>query len=112
MLLEHRRFTDADAVVVYVTGHGITAQTTIIDRPASHRPPEPLQGTPYRRSHHVAGEDHRGLNQVMIIIDVCQAGQLDDNLRAKLKRDLPPGWLVVVTAPAGVDAKLGVSPAR
>jgi hypothetical protein len=107
MVRKHRRFTNADAVVVYVTGHGITGQ----DR--SHLivlhdtdPKDP--GEALRTADLIlwlAG--HRGLDQVMIIIDVCQAGQLDDNLPAELKRDLPPGWLVVVTAPAGVDAKLG-----
>jgi hypothetical protein len=107
MLRKQRRFTDADAVVVYVTGHGITG------RDKSHLivlhdtdPEDP--GDALRTADLIqwlAG--HRGLDQVMIIIDVCQAGQLDDNLPSELKRDLPPGWLVVVTAPAGVDAKLG-----
>jgi hypothetical protein len=43
----------------------------------------------------------------MIIIDVCQAGQLDNNLPAELERDLPSEWMLVVTAPARRDAKVG-----
>ena len=109
MLLEQRRFTDADAVVVYVTGHGITGKDN------SHLivlhgtdPENPVSGQALRTADLILWlASHRGLDQVMIIIDVCQAGQLDDNLPAELKRDLPSGWLVVVTAPAGVDAKLG-----
>lgn len=109
MLLEHRRFTDADAVVVYVTGHGMT------DANDDHwivlqatNPQNPYKALRTADLIMWLAKEHRGLNQVMIIIDVCQAGQLDDNLRAKLKRDLPPGWLVVLAAPVGVDAKLGV----
>ena len=107
MLRKHRRFTDADAVVVYVTGHGITgadnSHLIVLHDTDPQDPGEALRTADLILW--LAG--HRGLDQVMIIIDVCQAGQLDNNLPAELKRDLPPGWLVVVTAPAGVDAKLG-----
>ncbi len=107
MLRKHRRFTDADAVVVYVTGHGITgadgSHLVVLHDTDPQDPGDALRTADLILW--LAG--HRGLDQVMIIIDVCQAGQLDNNLPAELKRDLPPGWLVVVTAPAGVDAKLG-----
>jgi hypothetical protein len=110
MLLPGQRdFTDADAVVVYVTGHGVTGQDK------SHMivlhdtdPKNPVTGNALRTADLILWlASHRDLDQVMIIIDVCQAGQLDNNLPAELKRDLPPGWLVVVTAPVGVDAKVG-----
>ena len=107
MLLEHRRFTHADAVVVYVTGHGITgpdkSHLIVLHGTDPQAPSEALRTADLITW--LAG--HRDLDQVMIIVDVCQAGQLDNNLPAELKRDLPAGWLVVVTAPAGVDAKLG-----
>jgi hypothetical protein len=107
MLRKHRRFTDADAVVVYVTGHGITgadkSHLIVLHDTDPQDPSDALRTADLILW--LAG--HRGLDQVMIIIDVCQAGQLDNNLPAELKRDLPPGWLVVVTAPVGVDAKLG-----
>lgn len=100
MLRKHRRFTDADAVVVYVTGHGITgadnSHLIVLHDTDPQDPGEALRTADLILW--LAG--HRGLDQVMIIIDVCQAGQLDNNLPAELKRDLPPGWLVVVTAPA------------
>ena len=58
MLLEQRRFTDANAVVVYVTGHGITGKdkshlivlrNTDPENPVSGQPPVSLRATPYRR---------------------------------------------------------------
>ena len=106
-LRKKRRFTDADAVVVYVTGHGITAK----DR--SHR--IVLQGTDPRdygdslRTSELIEwlAAHEGLNQVLLVVDVCQAGQLMDDLPATLQRELPPEWIALLTAAAGVDAKLG-----
>jgi hypothetical protein len=107
VLRKQRRFTDADAVVLYVTGHGMTgadrSHLIVLHDTDPEDPADALRTADLILW--LAG--HRGLDQVMIIIDVCQAGQLDNNLPAELKRDLPSEWLVVVTAPAGVDAKLG-----
>ena len=109
MLLEQRRFTDANAVVVYVTGHGITGKDKshlIVLRNTD--PENPVSGQALRTADLILWLARRGgPDQVMIIIDVCQAGQLDNNLPAELKRDIPSGWLVVVTAAPDVDAKLG-----
>jgi hypothetical protein len=109
LLPGQRRFTNADAVVVYVTGHGITGRNNdhmIVLHDTN--PKNPITGQALRTADLIQWlASHQGLDQVMIIIDVCQAGQLDNNLSAELKRDLPRGWLVVVTAPAGMQAKLG-----
>ncbi|SIT58649.1 hypothetical protein BQ8794_50751 [Mesorhizobium prunaredense] len=106
-ILKQRRFTDGDAVVVYVTGHGITAtdnghfivlhDTDPLDLADALRTADLIRWL----------AAHQGLTQAMIIIDVCQAGQLADNLPAVLTRDLPEGWFVILSAHAGVDAKLG-----
>jgi hypothetical protein len=104
---KHRRFTDGDAVVVYVTGHGITAKDNshlIVLHDTDPQDPADALRTADLIQWLAA---HQGLTQAMIIIDVCQAGQLADNLPAVLTRDLPAGWFVILTAPAGVDAKLG-----
>jgi WD40 repeat protein len=107
MLRKRQRFTDADAVVVYVTGHGITdadnSHLIVLQETDPQDPADALRTADLI----MWLARHQGLKQAMIIIDVCQAGQLDNNLPATLKRDLPPGWLVILAAPAGVDAKLG-----
>ena len=108
LLPGQREFTDADAVVVYVTGHGITSKNND-HMIALHdtNPKNPVTPQALRTADLIQWlAFHEGLEQVMIIIDVCQGGQLDNNLSAQLKRDLPRGWLVVVTAAAEVDAKL------
>ncbi|OLT00493.1 hypothetical protein BJF90_34850 [Pseudonocardia sp. CNS-004] len=104
---KQRRFTDGDAVVVYVTGHGITAKDNshlIVLHDTDPQDPADALRTADLVQWLAA---HQGLTHAMIIIDVCQAGQLADNLPAVLTRDLPAGWLVILTAPADVDAKLG-----
>jgi hypothetical protein len=109
-LLEQAQFTDADAVVVYVTGHGITTKNNdhMIVLTGTN-PEHPVSGQALRTADLIQWlARNRRLRHAMIIIDVCQAGQLDDNLTAAFKRDLPPGWLVILTAPAGVEAKFGV----
>jgi hypothetical protein len=102
-----RRFNDGDAVVVYVTGHGITGRDNrhlIVLHDTD--PQDPADALPTADLIQWLAA-HQGLTHALIIVDVCQAGQLADNLPATLTRDLPPGWFVILTAPAGVDAKLG-----
>ncbi len=100
-------FTSADAVVLYVTGHGQSAQGVhwVI-----------LQDSdPGRLSHKSLSTAelirwlaaYRDLNDVLVIVDLCQAGDATDELPATLHRDLPEGWFALFTAPAGVDARLG-----
>ena len=107
MLRNESDFTDADAVVLYVTGHGMTGPDNshlIVLHDTNPQKP----GGALRTADLVLWlAEHRDLKQVMLIIDVCQAGQLDNNLPAQLKSDLPPGWLVVLTAQADANAKLG-----
>jgi WD40 repeat protein len=100
-------FNSGDAVVVYVTGHGQSAQgahwVVLHD------------SDPSKVSHKSLGTAelirwlaaYRDLSHVLVIIDLCQAGNVTDELPATLQRDLPEGWFALFTAPAGVTARLG-----
>ena len=103
---KHRRFNDGDAVVVYVTGHGITdtddSHLIVLHDTDPQDPADALRTADLIKW--LAA--HKELAHAMIIIDVCQAGKLADNVPAKLTRDLPNGWFVMLTATVGVDAKL------
>jgi hypothetical protein len=100
-------FTSGDAVVLYVTGHGHKDQGVhwVVLRDSD----------PSRLSHNSLGTAelirwlaaYRDLTHVLIIIDLCQAGDVADEIPAALQRDLPEGWFVLCTASAGVDAGLG-----
>ncbi|MGZ4560498.1 MAG: AAA family ATPase, partial [Mycobacteriaceae bacterium] len=45
--------------------------------------------------------------QVLLVIDVCQAGAVSNEIPAEVTRDLPDEWTALLTSPAGVDAKVG-----
>jgi WD40 repeat protein len=100
-------FNSGDAVVLYVTGHGQSAQG--VHWVVLH------DSDPSRLSHRSLGTAelirwlaaYRDLSNVLIIIDLCQAGDVTDELPAALQRDLPEGWFVLFTAPAGIAARLG-----
>ncbi len=107
MLTKKGSFSEADAVVVYVTGHGIVGKDKshlIVLHDTDPQAPSDALRTADLVLWLAA---HTGLTQVMLIIDVCQAGQLDNNLPAELTRDLPEEWFVIVTAQVGVNARLG-----
>jgi hypothetical protein len=46
---------------------------------------------------------------VLVIIDLCHAGDVTDEIPATLQRDLPEDWFALFTAPAGTNARLGAS---
>ncbi|WP_328993345.1 ATP-binding protein [Kribbella sp. NBC_01245] len=96
-----------DAVFLYVTGHGQTEQG--VHWVVLH------DSQPGRLSHRsLSTADlirwiaaYTDLTQVVVIVDLCQAADAVDELPAALQRDLPEGWFVLFTAPAGRDAGLG-----
>jgi hypothetical protein len=108
-IVKKRQFSDADAVVVYVTGHGITGadrdhlivlHDTDPDNPT-------VDALPTRHLIQWLANPKASPDQAMIIIDACQAGQVADNLPASVWQDLPDTWFVLLTSAATADAKLG-----
>ncbi|MFI5709798.1 AAA family ATPase [Kribbella sp. NPDC051620] len=97
----------SDAVFLYVTGHGQTedgAHWVVLHDSQPGRLSHKSLGTA-ELIRWIAG--YRDLTQVVIIVDLCQAADAGDELPAALQRDLPEGWFVIFTAPAGRDAGLG-----
>lgn len=107
-LTGRRTFTSADALVVYVTGHGQTDinsnHWTVLKDSDPDRPSWRSLETKYFIQW-LAG--HYGLEHVFLIIDLCEAGNVQDAIRASFRNDLEPKWLVLLTTSADRDAKQG-----
>ena len=107
LLTDSPGFNSGDAVILYVTGHGQSDQgvhwVVLHDSdPAmlSHKSLMTKELILWLAA-------YRDLSNVLVIIDLCQAGDVTDELSAALERDLPQDWFLLFTAPAGVDARLG-----
>ena len=89
--LTDRRFTEADAVVVYVTGHGQTSEDehyTIL----RESDPTRLATTAVETIRLLKWiREHRSLRHVLIIIDLCDAGDVFDQMPAGLRWERSPG---------------------
>lgn len=101
------RFNDGDAVVLYVTGHGRAdkgAHWTILERSEPSR----LASTALSTVQLVRWlAEHKGLDNVLLVIDLCEAGDLEDEMPSSLRRELPDSWVALLTTPAGHEAKVG-----
>jgi hypothetical protein len=100
-------FTDGDALVVYITGHGIVegGRHYLALR-------ESALGQIARTAVPTADlitwlASYKDMSNVFLVIDVCQAGAVTNDVTAELMRDLPRNWCVLATVPATVDAKVG-----
>jgi WD40 repeat protein len=101
------KFGDADAVVVYLTGHGKTDK-------GRHRivlaksDPTRLASTSLDTVNLLEWlAEHPGLDNVLLIIDVCQAGQVAGEVTTALDEVIPPQWIVWLSTNAHADAKVG-----
>jgi hypothetical protein len=107
LLTDDPGFNSGDAVVIYVTGHGQEAQgvhwVVLHDSDPSKLSHKSLMTAELIRW--LAA--YRDLSHALVIIDLCQAGEVTDEIPAAVERDLPEDWLVLFTAAAGVDASLG-----
>jgi WD40 repeat protein len=107
LMVDGPELNSGDAVFLYVTGHGQSedgAHWVVLHDSQPGRLSHKSLGTA-ELIRWIAG--YRDLTQVVIIVDLCQAADTVDELPAALQRDLPEGWFVVFTAPAGRDAGLG-----
>jgi hypothetical protein len=100
-------FTDGDALVMYITGHGIVegGRHYLALR-------ESALGQIARTAVPTADlitwlASYKDMSNVFLVIDVCQAGAVTNDVTAELMRDLPRNWCVLATVPATVDAKVG-----
>jgi hypothetical protein len=100
-------FTVADAVVLYVTGHGQTdkgAHYTVLEQ----SDPERLSSTALSTMELLRWlTDYRDLEHVLLVIDLCHAGDVADEVPAALRQAVPSQWMALLTTAAGTDAKLG-----
>ena len=106
-LADDALFNEGDAVVLYVTGHGMSEQEMhwVV---LHHSKPGALSRTALATSDLVQWlASYREMAHVLIVIDVCQAGGVAKDLSAALLQDVPREWVLLLTTPVGVDAKVG-----
>lgn len=100
-------FGDADALVLYLTGHGATEK-------GRHRivladsDPAKLASTSLDTINLLEWlAEHQGLDNVLLIIDVCQAGQVAAEMTSALEEAIPEDWIVWLSTNPAADAKVG-----
>ena len=101
------RFTDAYALVVYVTGHGVVEKGRhwlVLHDSAPGEMPLTAVATADLISWLGSYDD---MSHVLLVIDVCQAGAVTSDVTAELTQDLPANWCVLLTVPGFADAKVG-----
>ena len=107
VLADHGGFNDSDAVVVYVTGHGATdfGRHRIV---LEHSDPQRLATTSLATTDLVVwlAQQH-GLDQVLLIIDLCQAGDVHAEIVRDIEQHLPKSWIVLLSTSPRADAKVG-----
>ena len=101
-----KQFNSRDALVVYVTGHGMVegGRHWLVLQTST---PGQLRLSAKATSDLIGDLDAQHPTQVLLVIDVCQAGAVTDEISAEMTRDMPDGWTVLLTVPVGVDAKVG-----
>ncbi|WP_340374867.1 ATP-binding protein [Streptomyces sp. SS7] len=92
----HARWREADAAVVYITGHGTVADEThwsVLRRTmkGSH------EGTAQRTGQLIAWLAESGIEHLLVIVDECYAEKLSADL-VQQESTLPPGWLILPSA--------------
>ena len=106
-LLTNGEFNEGDAVFLYVTGHGQSEQGAhwVVLRDSEPGKLSQMSLGTAELIRWLAA--YRDLSHVLLIIDLCQAGAVLDELPAALRRDLPREWIALLTTPADSDAKVG-----
>jgi WD40 repeat protein len=102
-----RSFSDSDALVVYVTGHGDIdkgAHYTVL----KESDPAALSSTALPTIEMLRWlAEHQGLDNVLLIIDLCHAGHILEEVSAGLRRELPDQWIALLTTSDDAAAKVG-----
>src|SRR4051794_6674106 len=95
---------DRDVLVCYITGHGEQhngEHRLILATSEPGRPSSMLQ------TRQVLEWLKDGVNTALVVVDTCYAGDIATHL-SSLDEDLPDGWIVIATASAHDQARLGV----
>jgi hypothetical protein len=106
-LVDNGRFSDADAVVLYVTGHGAVdvGRHRIV---LNESDPAKLATTALATTDLVVWlAQQQGLGQVLLIIDLCEAGDVHEEIVRDVLPVLPGDWIVLLSTSPGADAKVG-----
>ncbi|MER6133033.1 ATP-binding protein [Streptomyces sp. NPDC001815] len=98
----HTRWREADAAVVYITGHGTIADEThwsVLQRTTkgSHT------GTAQRTGQLITWLAESGIEHLLVIVDECYAEKLSADL-VQQKSKLPSGWLILPSAARDEEA--------
>jgi len=99
------RWREADAAIVFVTGHGAVqdgVHWTILRRTEAQRIPV----TALQTSHLVTWLKYSGIQHLLLVLDLCSAGAASVGL-ALSDRDIPPTWLVLPSAARDEEAVVG-----
>jgi WD40 repeat protein len=99
------RFTDGDAAIVFVTGHGIVHENThwIVLKSSNE---SRLRSTALRSSDLIGWLAEADVGRAMIILDLCHAGKTAADV-ADFARTIPPNWLLLASASASEEANTG-----
>ena len=102
-----RTLGGAEAVVIYITGHGAVdaGRHQIVLRGSD---PDDLTTTAYATADLITLLARRpALDHVLLIIDLCEAGDLGEELERAIRPLIPRSWIVLLATAAGADAKVG-----
>jgi hypothetical protein len=98
----HVRWREADAAVVYITGHGTVAgetHWTVLRRTTKGG----HAGTAQRTGELIAWLAECGIEHLLVIVDECYAEKLAADL-VQRESTLPPGWLILPSAARDEEA--------
>ncbi|WP_329127406.1 ATP-binding protein [Streptomyces sp. NBC_01465] len=101
----HRRWREADAAVVFVTGHGVTqsgAHWTVLQATESDR----VESTALRTVDLINWLKNTRIRHLFLILDQCFAGRTIGEIAA-FETDLPGTWFVLPSATKDQKAVLG-----
>ncbi|MET7871190.1 ATP-binding protein [Streptomyces cyaneofuscatus] len=98
----HARWREADAAVVYITGHGMVADEahwSVLRRTVKGG----HAGTAQRTGQLIAWLAESGIEHLLVIVDECYAEKLSADL-VQRESTLPPGWLILPSAARDEEA--------
>lgn len=106
--LKKLELNDSCAAVLYITGHGYTDEDgthwTVLNKTDAERPSWEAIETAS-----LLGllEGYKAVDDLMVVLDLCQAGRIEDAIPATQRARLGNRWFVIGTSSADRNSKLG-----